>query len=198
MAARTGLSHIQLNCKRAETQTRENFGMISAPLSPPGSPCFPRRRIGPRDTLEKERHRHVERLAQTVKPGCTDARFGLLIFVYLLKCDAQDCGKFWLAYSQFGAPLSDAHSYVNIDWLRSKLPLTARPRFCPHAAFSFALPPASSALRPLRLLRLEPRLEQLADGSVFRLDPLLEAVITYAYCSTMRFTTFLTGSMVEV
>jgi hypothetical protein len=73
--------------------------MIAAPLSVLAPLWFPRRRIGPSDTLEKERHRHVERLAQTVKPGCTDARFGLFIFVYLLKCDAQDCGKFWLAYS---------------------------------------------------------------------------------------------------
>ena len=29
---------------------------------------------------------------------------------------------------------------MNIDWLRSNLPPMARPRFCPHAAFPFALP----------------------------------------------------------
>src|SRR5690348_7860436 len=133
--------------------------MIAAPLSAFAPLWLPRRRTGPRDTLEKERYRHVERLAQTVKPGCTDARFGLLILVYLLKCDAQDCGKFWLAYPQFGAPLSDAHSYVNIDRLRSNLPLTARPRFCPHAASSSRWPLPHRPFGRL-LLRLEPRLDQ--------------------------------------
>src|SRR5207302_7452136 len=130
------------------------FGLSSLPAYV-GALRLLRLCIGPVDAVKKECDWHAERLADTVKSGGTHAGFGLFVLVYLLKRDAQGRGKFLLTYAQFDAPLSDAHRYVNIDWFRPNLPL-ATGRFCPHATFSFA--PGLSAFRPLRLLRLQPRL----------------------------------------
>ena len=89
-------------------------------------------------------------------PGGADTGYGLLVLVNLLKCYAQGCAKFWLAYSQFDAPLSDALGDVNIDWFRPNLPL-ATGSFCPHRNVLLRVSPTSSVLGlPLRFLRLQP------------------------------------------
>src|SRR5262245_20113736 len=98
---------------------------ISAPsensLAPLG---LRRRRMSPRDTVKKERDRHVEHLAQLIQAAGADAVFGLLVFVKLLVGDTQGGGKIWLAYTQRSSPLSQAHSDMDIDRMRPTPPLT--------------------------------------------------------------------------
>jgi hypothetical protein len=76
---------------------------------------FLRLRICARKALKKERDRHVQRLAQLIEAAGADTVFGLLIFVQLLIRDAQRGGEFWLTYSQFSAPLSQAQTDMGID-----------------------------------------------------------------------------------
>jgi len=51
----------------------------------------------------------------------------------MLKRDAQGRGEFWLAHSQFDAPLSDAHCNVNIYWFGRTTAASGRSCFVPHS-----------------------------------------------------------------
>jgi hypothetical protein len=71
------------------------------------------------NTLEKERDRHIQHLAQLIDSTGADTVYGLFVFVDLLKRKPQGCRQLWLAYSQHHSSLSQTRCDMNIDGSKS-------------------------------------------------------------------------------
>ncbi len=65
-------------------------------------------------TLEKERHRNTHRFPDVPKPGRTYAIGPGLIFLDLLKLDANHISQFLLGHTNEPAPLTDTFSHMSV------------------------------------------------------------------------------------
>src|SRR5688572_3641872 len=71
-----------------------------------------------REALEEARRRHVERHADVVQAAGGDAVDALLVFLHLLKGDAEEIGKPLLAHADFEPAGADALADLSVDRIR--------------------------------------------------------------------------------